>query len=208
MARQRLNDQEFVNAWNSSTTREQAAEKAGMKLESSYKRMLEVRKKTGWEFAALPGESRVKTNGTKKQIAKRPIRKAQDLSEQQKDPLVIYSAATFDFAGVIHVLEQTSKQARISVRLTSAKREPLAHVHERFGGILEEKEGTYFNLSWASEEEIHNFLNHIKPHTQRWAEDIDVILQWLESLILFRWHTEEVLRIYRQKQGNGNGETK
>lgn len=204
MAKQKLNDTEFANAWNGSITQAEAAEKAGMTAGSAYKRMLSIRKEQGWHFEMLPPGSSAKkeaaTTGKGNRIAKRPARKQEDLNEHQKDPAVAYAAGIFDMVGILDVKEMASRQARLMLRLASAKREVISEVHTRFGGVMEEREGQplTYTLSWATPEEMHSFLSHIQPHSKRWSDDIPAILQWLESLVEFKWNTEELLKIYQR----------
>ena len=139
-----------------------------------------------------------------KTLAVRPALQPKDSAETQRDPLTAYAAAAFDMIGVLDVKEQAGRQVRLTVRLTSIQKEVMEQVHVKFGGNLEIREGApaVYVLTWASPTEIHDFLFYIRPFSQRWAADIEPILEWLSTFIELEWRTEQLLKIYQRTTSN------
>lgn len=205
---QQITDQEFTDLWNGSSTLEEAARKTGRSISGAYGRMREIKQKHGWEMANLGApkkESKVASGKpTIKKLAVRPERQPKGGADAQSDPDTAYAAAAFDMVGILDVKEQQTRQVRLMVRLTSIQKEVMERVHSRFGGNLEAREGSpnVYVLTWASPTEIHDFLFYIKPFSQRWAADIEPVLEWLVAFIELEWRTEQLLKIYQRTTSN------
>lgn len=199
-------DQIFADLWNGSSTLEEAARKTGRTVSGAYGRMLEIKREKGWEMANLgaPRKQPLRESGkpASKTLANRPAR--QPVKSEQSDPDIAYAAAAFDMVGFLDVREHQSRQVRLMVRLTSIQKEVMERVHARFGGNLEIREGApvVYVLTWASPTEIHDFLFYIRPFSQRWAADIEPILEWLGTFIELEWRTEQLLKIYQRTTSN------
>lgn len=167
------------------------------------------KKKSTAKAKAVPVPDPVR--GSKRALPRGPVRA---VAVANPDPEVAYCAAVLDTCGTIDVRPANGRHARIILRLGSAKREVIARVHARFGGVMEEIIGPphVYSLTWPTEEECLDFLFHMQPYSARWKNEIEPVVAWLEVVVEAKWREQEVMAILHPpvtdlvKIGNGTGQ--